>query len=173
MLKEWRGLSARQQARAILVAVVALLGALVLYRVRAGLAPFVLGLLLAYLLVPAVDWLERRMPAFVRRGSLPRVLAILVTYVVGLALIAGFFAYLVPVLIRQVEQLIARRQAIADAVQAQFSYVRAWYLVNVPAPVRTLLENQVRAASGNVLMALQRGLLGGLGAVRTVIRKLD
>jgi len=83
-----------------LVAAGALTALWLLYVTGALLAPFVLGLALAYLLAPAVAWLEAR--------RVPRPLAILLTvlpFLLGVALLA---LLLVPALERQVVDLAGR-----------------------------------------------------------------
>src|SRR5205085_11840597 len=63
-----------------------------------ALTPFVIGLVLAYLLMPIVDRLARRMP---------RWLAILLVYIGGIGLLAGAIAFIIPPAIDQVQQLFA------------------------------------------------------------------
>src|SRR5690606_35833607 len=51
-----------------------------LYMLRPMLVPFVLALLLAYLLTPVIDWLRQRL-------RLPHLLAVTLTFVFGLVLL--------------------------------------------------------------------------------------
>ena len=71
----------------------------VLYLLRMAILPFALGLVLAYLLLPAISWLERKLP---RQGSWPqfkRVFSILVVFIVLLGIIAAFSYFIVTMVI--------------------------------------------------------------------------
>ena len=63
-----------------------------------ALTPFIIGLVLAYLLMPIVDRLARRMP---------RWLAILLVYIGGIGLLAGSIGFIIPPAVDQVQQLFA------------------------------------------------------------------
>ena len=67
-----------------------------LYALRGAILPFVLGLVFAYLLLPVISWVEKRLP---RRGKwlqTKRVSLIILTFIVILGVV-GFFAYFIVV----------------------------------------------------------------------------
>jgi len=169
IVDQWRGWSPRQRARVVLVSVVAVVVLVTLYKARGALLPFVLGLGLAYLALPSVDWLEDHAPALLRRLKLARPLAIVVVYVAALGLIVGFFAYLVPVIIRQVEQLIAQRGQIIETVRVQFFALREWYLTTIPLQVQAAIEARLQDAGASLLKMLQSGIVGGLALVTNTV----
>jgi len=71
----------------------------VLYLLRTAIFPFVLGLILVYLLMPVVSWLEKKLP---RQGEWPqfkRVFSILVVFIMLLALIAAFSYFIITAII--------------------------------------------------------------------------
>ena len=72
-----------------------------------SLAPFVIGLILMYLLSPFVNLLNKR---------LPRWLSILLVYIIAIAAIVGFVLVIVPPLVTQTQRLIA---AIPDTERLQ------------------------------------------------------
>lgn len=168
-VSQWRGLPPRQRARVVLVSVVAVAVLAVLYKARGALLPFVIGLGLAYLALPSVDWLEDHAPALLRRLNLARPLAIVVVYVAALGLIVGFFAFLVPVIIRQVEQLIAQRGQIVETVRVQFVALREWYLATIPPQVQAAIETRLQDAGDSLLTMLQTGIVGGLTLVTNTV----
>lgn len=130
----------RQTARALLLAAAALLVAVFLWRVRGGLYPFIIALFLAYVLNPAVDYLEGK--------GLKRVWAIACVYVL---LFAGVFfagSRLIPVLVRELEsfgqelpQMTAKSQELIDSLQ--------WHYQN------SALPHSLRAALDNGLASVQ------------------
>jgi len=71
----------------------------ILYLLRIAIFPFVLGLVLAYLLLPVISWLEKRFP---RQGSwlgFKRVFSILIVFIVLLGLVAAFSYFIVTAVI--------------------------------------------------------------------------
>jgi predicted PurR-regulated permease PerM len=92
--------------RLILWAALALLVGLMLWAARNVLFPYVLGLVLAYLLLPLVNWLDRHMPERLRGWKVARPLAIVVTYLLLILLVAGIVAFFVPLVIEQINVLI-------------------------------------------------------------------
>ena len=88
--KHWRLLS---------IVLVAIIVFWVLYLLRTAIFPFILGLILVYLLMPVVSWLERKLP---RPGDWPqfkRVFSILVVFIVLLTLVAAFSYFIVTAII--------------------------------------------------------------------------
>ncbi len=71
-----------------LLLISALIVCVIVYLLREPLLPFAFGLVIAYLLLPMVDWLDRRMPFFEKKGhEIQRIVIIILTFVVILALI--------------------------------------------------------------------------------------
>jgi len=79
------------------VALLAIGSVLALYAVRAVLTPFLIGIVIAYILSPLVASLERR--------GAPRVAGIVIIYMFVLLLLALLLVYLIPVSIRQLEKM--------------------------------------------------------------------
>ena len=85
---------------------------------RGVLWPYFLGLFMAYLLDPSVGLLEQGLRwigkhprlGFFKRAARP--LAIFFTYVLGIALLVGFFSLVVPLITKQARALWAEREAI-------------------------------------------------------------
>ncbi|OGO41891.1 MAG: hypothetical protein A2137_05235 [Chloroflexi bacterium RBG_16_58_8] len=71
----------------------------VLYLWRTFVLPFAIGLILAYLLLPLVNWLERKLPPRNRRPGFRRVVAVIIAFLVLVALLGGFVYVLVTTVI--------------------------------------------------------------------------
>jgi predicted PurR-regulated permease PerM len=113
-----------------LFAVVAVVVVAVFWNARGALAPFAVGLVLAYILVPLVDRVQRAMPPFLRRARQSRLLAVLVVYVAAGAVLVMVAAAIVPPVVHQAGELVAslpeavgRLQAAID--EAALTYERA------------------------------------------------
>jgi predicted PurR-regulated permease PerM len=71
----------------------------VLYLVRTFILPFAIGLVLAYLMMPLVSWLEKSLPPRNRWPGFKRVFSVVVSFIVLLAIIGGFFYVVVTAVI--------------------------------------------------------------------------
>ncbi len=139
----------RTLARWLLVAGAVLTVGGLLWNARVPLTPFIIGLVLAYVLLPVVNTLARR---------IPRALAILIVYIVGLALVVGVIAYLVPQIVYQVQQLLASlpsvgqmQEAISDLVQLYQSRVPP----SIRQPIDEALTNALRTFQANLTTYIQ------------------
>jgi predicted PurR-regulated permease PerM len=121
--------------RTLLVA--ALLSLIVWLLARAGLSmlPFWVGLVLAYITLPFVNWLDR---------FIPRILAVVILLLLEVLLIGLVVAVLVPVLIEEIVQLVRAIPSLAE--------MQAWlldlerYLKTLPAPMQDFLDGWLRNA---------------------------
>lgn len=131
MLPSWRTL-----ARWLLVVLALYSIGWLLVQSAQALTPFIIGLVLAYLLSPFVNRLNRRMP---------RWLAILTVYVAGIVLITIGIAYVVPPVITQTEQLLGNIPSVSE-LQARLSQFIGLYRERVPAALQAQIDPAV--ASG-------------------------
>ena len=122
-----------------------------LWSTRPVLIPFVIGLVLAYLMAPAVDFFDRWMP---------RWLAILAVYALGFLGIAATFALIIPPLVEQVARLIRQLPSFSE-VQMFVDSVVKQYRDQVPPslqqPIEDSLANLLRSLQNNIDTYLQRG----------------
>ncbi|HET6314873.1 MAG TPA: AI-2E family transporter [Chloroflexota bacterium] len=170
--RAWRRLG--QQLRAItpsaLVRAALVGGALfIVYRLIAGawaeLLPFQVGLALAYVTLPLVEWLARWMP---------RQLAAVCVVILELALLIGAVGLLVPPIVDELTALISGLPS-ADVFQDRLGDLRAQAAL-LPEPTRLFLQNAVAeattAARANLLVLVQGALAvlvaGALGVLNTL-----
>ena len=125
-----RRLSLRQAARVALTG--GGIAAIVTLIVTASdvLMPFIVGLVLAYLLMPLVNRLSR---------WLPRWFAILLVYAAGAAALGMLTVFLVPPLISQGIRLVATATQPEGLAQLADEGLR-WYRANVPASLQAPIE---------------------------------
>ncbi|ABQ90670.1 AI-2E family transporter [Roseiflexus sp. RS-1] len=138
-------------ARWSLVALALYIIGSMLWSTRPVLIPFVIGLVLAYLMAPAVDFFDRWMP---------RWLAILAVYALGFLGIAATFALIIPPLVEQVARLIRQLPSFSE-VQMFVDSVVKQYRDQVPPslqqPIEDSLANLLRSLQNNIDTYLQRG----------------
>lgn len=140
-----------QRPITMLVAAAALVLAVWLLEATGGLlAPFALAFVLAYVLDPAVDWLERH--------RLPRSLAILVLSLPVLLLLAAAVLFGIPALFRQVAELTAQAPAALEKLRAAVENSNG-HLLGIDLPFvdeRRLLEPLLSLDSARITELLRQ-----------------
>lgn len=144
-------------ARKLLVAVAAALALCFLWLVRSGLYPFVIAFFLAYLLNPAVSWIETR--------GVPRVWAIALVYLVLFSAVIIGGSRLIPVLIRELESfarelplMTAKGEELLEAVQSQYQQSA------LPYSMRAALDNAISALELEIQTFIAAAVAGIFGA---------
>ncbi|CAN5791026.1 AI-2E family transporter [soil metagenome] len=149
--------------RAALVILTVILLGVIFYMARGALGPFVLGLVLIYIIDPAVDRLAR-----VRLGRfrMPRALAVLVIYIVTIGILIQGLSFLLGPLVRQIGEFVADAPGFLAALQE-------WYrTADLPSFVRSAVDGLLARASEageglgpGTLLPLAQGLVGFLGSL--------
>ena len=115
-----------------------------LWNALPSLTPFIIGLVLAYLLLPIVNRLDRFMP---------RWLAILTVYVGGILLLVAAIDYIVPPVVDQIQQLIDSIPSV-DRLQQMGQDLLRQYQSRVPPSIQGPIDEGVRSG----LRALQANI---------------
>ena len=128
-----------------------------LYVLAPVLTPFALGAILAYLLVPGVDWLHKR--------RVPRAAGALIMLLFLLLLLVGLLLILVPVLQREVSALYAALPGMVTRLNNTVApLIREWFGWSVQfdfVTLKTLLAEQVGQQQDLVSRLLDRVRAGG------------
>lgn len=158
-----------RKPRLILALVVFLSVVLLLWLVRGALFPFLLGLVIAYLITPLVNRLQGWMPNALKRRYLARPAAILVVYLLGIGLAAGVLAFLVPLIVDQVVSLSRAMPGLYDRGREWVEAALAQYQSRIPAETQAMIEEGARNLAGSVLRTLRDGALATFSAVSGTI----
>ncbi len=141
-----------------------------MWMARPVLVPFVLGLILAYLLLPLIHWLEGHLPTRLRDWGVARPLSIILTYLLFILIIAGIVAFVVPVMGQQVGTFVERipqyREQLGDLIQE----IREWYEISIPEAWKATVEENLAEIAQGALGEVQDNLVG---MVRTVFGSLN
>lgn len=122
--------------RVAVLLLTALVIGLLLWMARDAVRPFVLGLLLVYLLDPPVRWLARR--------GMRRSIAIVVVYVVAVLLFLEFLNLTLSPLIDEIVRLLRDLPALAQQLQDQADRLAEIYdRLAIPESVRTWIESMI------------------------------
>ncbi len=137
----------------IVLAVAALLLWFV-FNVRGVFVPFIYGFILAYILDPLVDWLEKK---------ISRKAAIILVYILLAAVISGSIYFALPVLSRDIARIIEDIPQYANVVQQMLQELQIGYQrVPIPEGIRQVCDQLiggVEAAALNLVQTVARGIL--------------
>jgi predicted PurR-regulated permease PerM len=129
--------------RVAVVIAAAVLIAVVLFAAGSAVRPFVVGLLLAYLLDPLVE-------RFARVG-LPRWLAVLLVYAITVAVVVFALAVAIPPLVQQIATFTTELPDIVKLIQYQLDHLNELYdRIGLPSELRAFADSIVALALGAV-----------------------
>jgi len=153
--------SPNQRYRAILLTVLLVIIVIILIVAWAALVPFLVGALLAYILLPIVDFLDRHSPRFLRRIGWARPLAIVVVYIAALGIVAGILAYFIPEVSRQAKTLGETIAPYLNIETVKSLWSDLW--ASIPEPVRQWIEANLPSVNiqrtvETLLAAVQKGV---------------
>lgn len=115
--------------RILLVITLIILVAWVIWAARGGLYPYLIALLIGYLVHPVVNLLDRHMPDALHRIGAARPLAIVLVYLLIIGMMVAIIAFLVPLIWSQLQELLAAFPALLEAARQRSSLgLTDWYL---------------------------------------------
>ncbi len=161
-------LSPRRNRLLLWLAVGLLVGGMI-WAARKVLLPYFLGLVLAYLFLPLVNWLDRRMPARLHQWRLARPLAIVLTYLLLVLLVAGILAFFVPLVAEQISVLVKRWPELVGRVEEWGTRGWGWYQNNIPTDWRQTIETNLQGLLNDVIKAVQNGVVATVRQVFSTI----
>lgn len=155
--------------RALLVVVALLVVAWVVWRTRGALTPFLFGAVIAYLLAPLIDIMQRAIPQGGRMTRLARPLAILLAYIFALAVLIVTGFYVVPPLVDQTVDFVRDVPSYWDDIQRESNSLMRLYEERVPEDMRAQIEANLGALGEQVGTAVRAAMMVTFGAVSTII----
>lgn len=138
--------------------ILVLLGWVVLSATTA-LVPFILGALVAYILLPMVDFLDGHMPKFLRGRRFTRSLSILIVYLFVIGLISGIISYFVPMVTSQAKSLGSQLPSLWRQVESLLAYDLNDLLAGISPQIQETIRTNVTDALNSLVAAAQRGVL--------------
>jgi len=142
-------LTPSKRNRLILISVVVVILLWVMYTARRALFPFLGGLLIGYIILPLVNFLDKHMVVALRSPKLSRAIAILIVYLVVILTISVIVAFLIPVLSEQVQSLEYRTPYL---ISHAANLIRNWleeYASSIPIDVAAPIDLE-RVVSDNL-----------------------
>ncbi|TAK00224.1 MAG: AI-2E family transporter [Chloroflexota bacterium] len=151
--------------RVALLATAAAIGGSVLYAGREALGPFIVGLLIVYLLAPPIERLARL--------GLPRPLAILIVYAAAVFLVVEGLNLMLRPLVDQIRQFASDLPGLVDQLREQLERLGAVYRgLELPPAIRDAVDEWLaKLAAGDigfdpaVILPVLRATTGFVGTI--------
>jgi predicted PurR-regulated permease PerM len=137
----------------------------VVYLMRTFLLPFAIGLILAYLFMPLVMWLEARLPPRNRWRALKRVFSVLIVFLLLLCLIGGFVYILVSTVIDASMKLVEGAPYI---IGRSVILVQDWFegvMENLPAEVQAEVRQELLQGGVSIGQSIRDALLSSISSI--------
>ncbi len=137
----------------------------VLYILRTVILPFAVGLVLAYLLMPFVSWLERSLPPKKKWRGFKRALSVWVTFLVLVILIGGFAYFIVTTVIDAWEILL---ESAPDILSRGIYQIQEWFQglrEQLPPQIRQEVDKSLIDAGATIGTSIRQYLIGGIAEV--------
>ena len=150
-------ISPARRNRLILVVLVLLLVCWMLYVAKLALFPYIIGLVVAYLVLPLVNFLDRRMPSRLRDRKLSRPLSIIIVYLMAILFIAGIFAFLMPPVVEQGQVFWKQMPELAAKGRALGAEWLGKYQEDIPLDIQQRIQSNLEKLAGTIGQALQEG----------------
>ena len=141
----------------VAIAIVVVLG--LLYVARGALFPFIISIVLAQLLYPAVVFLEERMPGRNRSPEAARIVSILSIYLGFVAILAVVLYLSIPPLFHEAQDLAASFPELFERSRATLESWSREITERIPADLRAQLEETV-AGAGDVVTDAALSIIG-------------
>ena len=138
---------------------------LVLYLLRTVILPFAFGLVLAYLLVPVVSWMERTLPRPGKWPGFKRVFSTLVVFIILIGLL-GVFAYFIVTAV--VDASVILLESAPDIISRSLYQIQQWLEFvreQFPPEIRQEVDKTLLEGGAALGHSIRDAFMGGISAV--------
>ena len=136
-----------------------------IYALRSVLIPFFLGIIAAYILFPAVVWVERRLPRRGRWMGGKRISLIVLIYLIILGLLALIGYFSIPAIINSATSLVNSLPGLVPGIVQKIQDLAKLFQQNIPPEISQQVNNYLSNALVALGNALQAALLTGLSYI--------
>ncbi len=137
----------------------------ILYSLRIVILPFVLGLVLAYLLMPLISWIEKKLPRQGRWLGFKRVSSILLVFILLIGSIGAFSYFIVTAVI---DASLILLESAPTFIGQSLAQIQKWLEVvraQLPPEIRYELDKSLLEAGVALGNFIRDALIGGISFV--------
>jgi predicted PurR-regulated permease PerM len=129
--------------------------------------PFIVGLIIAYLLLPIVRWLEKHLPGNKKHLKALRISVIIIVYIAALIILAALAFYIYTVIRSSTSQLWQTLPDLISGVVAWVQHFMASIRLHIPASMLQQYDKTIAGAGVTVINTLRSGLGHGFSIIRS------
>lgn len=138
----------------------------VLWSARVALAPFILGMVIAYILFPFVNRIESVIPDRGILHHVRRTFAVLAVYLIAFGLLTATIYTIGPALVREITALINNAPDYWDAILVEADYWVRRYEEDVPSDIRVQIESNLDELGSTIMSGVRTGLIATVGTIQ-------
>ena len=125
------------------------------------LLPFLIGLILAYLVLPVLHWAERKLPRKDRLTTLKRILLVAFLYLIVIAVVGLILFYTIPLLVDSISQFISNLPQIINNLDVTFQNFSNNLKTRLPAEIQGPVNSYISNIGSTIASAFQSALTVG------------
>lgn len=155
-----------------MVVAILLVVSTVLWMARGALFPFAIAIILAELLHPLVDRVQRLQPWRKKYPGVARIIAILIMYAVGITTVTGLMFLIIPPIFLESQEFIETVPELYESARATLEEWGKEYTERIPEELRTRLELSVESGGemlGSAVQSIMRKTLTGVSNAVTLV----
>jgi predicted PurR-regulated permease PerM len=126
------------------------------------LLPFILGLIFAYLLLPVMQWIEKKLPGKARWSSTKRILLIIFIYLLVVAALGLVLFFTIPQIITSATDFFTNLPKIIPDFISRLQSWTSSIRQHIPDQIRSQVDTYISNLASNIGSGVQAGLLAGL-----------
>jgi predicted PurR-regulated permease PerM len=162
-------ISPARRNRLILIVLLLLLVCWMFYVAKSALLPFIVGLVIAYLVFPLVHFLDGRMPSRLRDKNLSRPLSILIVYLIVILFIVAIFSFLIPPVVGQGQVLWKQMPQLAAKGRTLGTEWLGKYQEAIPLDIQQRIQSNLEKLAGAIGQALQEGVTRTVSVISSTV----
>jgi predicted PurR-regulated permease PerM len=163
------GMVIRRHWRLITFIICLLLFTWLVWQFISVVLPFIVGLIIAYLLLPIVRWLERHLPGGKKHPGAKRISVIIGVYFIALIVIAGLLFYIYTVVSSSASILWQNLPQLISGIVSWIQDLMAKIRLEVPASMLQQYDATIANAGVSLVNVLRNGLGQGFSTVTTSV----
>jgi predicted PurR-regulated permease PerM len=129
------------------------------------LIPFLVGILLAYLLFPLVTWLERILPPRGKSKSFKRVIAVIIVFILFTLLLVAFIVYIGAAIVSASAALINKAPEFVTSGTAQVSHWLTAIETKISADIIAKAKGSITSAGPAIAKFVQDFVVGSIAVI--------
>ncbi len=139
---------------------------------RGALLPFLIGVILAYLMLPGVNWLEKRLPPKNKWHKARRIAAILIVFVIALGVIGGILSYIVITVIQTFIDLFSKAPEYISTIMDQVQQWADGFQQQLPPGLQRQVEQLIANLGLQMESVLENLARGGFSFISGTVGAL-